>query len=519
VSGSNPPSGSLAKLVLDRRQFLAGLGALGAVAPLRVPQIEESLSPITILREPSLQAMRHDGVTIIWSTLEEGSGSIQYFSDDEAAPIEIAADSRIFGPNETGMPLSYVQYEATLNGLRSGTAYEYRPLVDGAPVSGVDFHRFQTAGRGAFDFLIFGDTGQNTPEQMALAERLASEQASFLLHTGDIAYMEGTFGQYHSNYFRHYGSLMSRLPFFTTPGNHDYMTNNAAPYLALHAAPREDVPPKDRGRYYSFDWANAHFVSIDSNLSLDEAINGGGPMLEWLENDLRMTRLFWRIAFVHHPPYAGGPNQEDPSSAQVRDYIVPILERYGVQLVFNGHEHAYHRSRPIRANALASAGDGTVYVTSGGGGAALYHVLEHPLVATSKVRHHYVRAEVRGSQLALRAIALDGTEIDAVTLTPAPHIAANGVAPAITMTQTPQGGTEIHILGRALAAEQRAAVDVRTFELEGVSVMLNGRRIPLHYVSANEIYARAPFLISGSPVLRITTPNGFSDPVEFRMAL
>ena len=59
--------------------------------------------------------------------------------------------------------------------------------------------------------------------------------------------------------------------------------------------------------------------------------------MTWLDNDLASTHRFWRVAFFHHPGYATGKHQDEPPAGEVRQAIVPILEKYGVQLVFNGH--------------------------------------------------------------------------------------------------------------------------------------------------------------------------------------
>src|SRR6266536_2639248 len=100
------------------------------------------------------------------------------------------------------------------------------------------------------------------------------ETPALVLHTGDIAYQSGTFEQFQAFYFDFYASIMKRAPFFPCPSNHDYDTNLAAPYLALHSVPTEGVPLADRGRYYSFDWGNVHFISLDSNASLASAVSG-----------------------------------------------------------------------------------------------------------------------------------------------------------------------------------------------------------------------------------------------------
>src|SRR5262249_41006487 len=152
------------------------------------------------------------------------------------------------------------------------------------------------------------------------------------------------------------------------------------------------------------------FVSIDAHQSLDRAVNSNGPMLRWLDNDLRSTRQFWRIVYFHYPPYATGQNVNDTQSFWVRQYVVPILEKNGVQLVLSGHEHSYQRSVPIRKSSIVDAAIGTSYFTSGGGGAILYPTPDKPLVAFRASEYHYLRAEVQGTRITVRSIRYDGVE-------------------------------------------------------------------------------------------------------------
>jgi hypothetical protein len=96
-------------------------------------------------------------------------------------------------------------------------------------------------------------------------------------------------------------------------------------------------------RYYSFDYANIHLVCLDAMTS-DRS--PAGPMLTWLEEDLAATDKAWIIAFWHHPPYTWGTHNSDfeRELIDMRENAVPILERYGVDLVLCGHSHVYERS-------------------------------------------------------------------------------------------------------------------------------------------------------------------------------
>src|SRR5262249_19386483 len=232
---------------------------------------------------------------------------------------------RTLTPADTKLSSTIYQYQADVSSLAPGTQYAYRIMMNGAtPTPGPGF--FQTASPGRFSFLVFGDSGENSVEQRAAIPLMAAEPGvSFLMHTGDLVYPEGNFALYDSNYFSVNAPLLERLPIFATPGNHDYMVDWAAPYLASHLTPLSGVDPVDAGRYYSFDWGNAHFTSLDSNLLASDAAD---RMLGWLESDLSATGQFWKILFLHHPPYPTGHHLDDPISAAVRASVNPIVERH-----------------------------------------------------------------------------------------------------------------------------------------------------------------------------------------------
>ncbi len=481
------------------------LGA-GLAAPARAA---------TLVRYPYLQNLRRSRVSILWTALESSEGIVR-FSTDRSFSSSVNARVRDFRPAETGLVFPFYQYHADLTGLRANTEYFYQVFVNGQNLTPGDELRFRTGDANPFTFLVFGDSGQGTPAQFQLAKRMIEENPApaLVLHAGDIAYGFGRFVEFQARYFDVYRDLMKRAPFFPCPGNHDYETRNAAPYLAVHAVPTEGVPQEDRGRYYSFDWANVHFVALDSNLPLADAVNGAGKMLEWLENDLRGARHFWRIVYFHHSPFASGLHEDDPVSRMARERIVPVLERYGVQLVFCGHEHSYQRSQFLRNGAAVGADDGTLYITTGGGGAGLYPVFSQtkccgPIVAFGESAHHYVRGEVDGSRITLRAIRVDGREIDRITLAPVRRTSVHAVVNAASFTPSLAPGSLVSVFGRNLALNENFVSQLPLpLELSGASVTLDGERLPLLYVSPTQINSRLPFKLSGQATLRVSTVIG-----------
>jgi hypothetical protein len=268
----------------------------------------------------------------------------------------------------------------------------------------------------------------------------------------------------------------------------------------------------DRGRYYSTNWGNLHLISLDTNRPLERAITGEGEMLRWLEADLKSARQYWRVAVVHHPPYAGGPNENNPTRSFVRDYIVPILENHGVQLVLSGDEHSYQRSYDVRAARIVNAGTGTIYVTAGGGGADLYPVHAHPLIARAQSVHHYLKVEVNGSRMIIRAIGSEGSPIDQFALSPLPVISDDVQLQTVSLTPSGLSGKLLRIRGRSLAPEERFAGTLPfPIELSDTSVSIDGATVPLIYVSPSQIWGHVPFDVQTPFFLKITTPNGSVD--------
>ena len=135
-----------------------------------------------------------------------------------------------------------------------------------------------------------------------------------------------------------------------TMGNHEGRTSSGrtgiGPYYDAYVVPtRGEAGGLASGTeaYYSFDYANIHFICLDSH-DLDRRPTE--PMARWLKADLEKTRADWLIAFWHHPPYTKGSHDSDKERdlMEMRQHIMPIIEQGGVDVVFTGHSHTYERS-------------------------------------------------------------------------------------------------------------------------------------------------------------------------------
>jgi phosphodiesterase/alkaline phosphatase D-like protein len=193
--------------------------------------------------------MRGDRVSILWSARENQAASVAYSTDDSYSNV-LPARVRALPSALTGLSYPVYQYQADITGLASGTDYYYRAVIGDETISLDSQSRFRTAGTGSYSFLVFGDSGASTASQTALTLKMVQERPDFVIHVGDIAYEEGTFTQFQARYFDFYATMMSRLPFFPTPGNHEYYTPDAAPYLAVMSLP---ATPR-RHRACSIGW-------------------------------------------------------------------------------------------------------------------------------------------------------------------------------------------------------------------------------------------------------------------------
>src|SRR5215217_5895594 len=225
---------------------------------------------------------------------------------------------------------------------------------------------------------VLGDSG--TANASAQAVRNAYLSFTGSIHTnlwlmlGDNAYETGTDSEYQVAVFDMYPTILRKSVLWPTIGNHDtaQSTNPPAslPYFAMFTLPTNAQAggmASGTEKYYSFDYANIHFICLDSMTS-DRSSTG--PMATWLRSDLASSTRQWTIAFWHHPPYSKGSHNSDTETnlVEMRQIFLPILEEGGVDLVLAGHSHSYERSYLIDGHYGTSSTFTNVMKKDGGSG-------------------------------------------------------------------------------------------------------------------------------------------------------
>jgi len=304
-------------------------------------------------------------------------------------------------------------FETRIEGLQPGTEYCYAVDIDGTTVaSGLTFRTAPDHPDAPVRFLAIGDFGGGTPEQLALAGRMAGrlDRTDLFLTTGDNAYGDGDWDEIHDFVFAPYQDILTRLPFYPTHGNHDYKTDRAAPSLANYLLPENALKEEQHERFWSFDYGPVHFVGLDCVEGILDITDTS--MIEWLVQDLRSHDRPWTVALWHYPILTGHPERDGDGLMISR--VLPILQDR-VDLVLVGHDHFYERFQRLRFDgntAVADPEDGFHYVITGAGGKSLYDVEPHPLDVTRVQQHHFTWVEVDSCRLHLEAEDLDGNEID-----------------------------------------------------------------------------------------------------------
>lgn len=315
----------------------------------------------TIIRGPYMNLATQTGIIIRWKT-------------------DVATDSKVsFGTTKDNLNKSVIvdlvtnEHIVQLTGLAANTKYFYSVGTTGQALQGDANNYFKTAPSAASNqkirILAMGDMGNNSTNQInvrnAYLKYNGTNYTDIWMLLGDNAYEKGTESNYNTNFFNIYQQNLSKNHvLWPAPGNHDYADyaarqadHNIAYYsiFSLPSAGEAGGVASNTEAYYSYNYGNTHFVSLDSygwetgNTRLYDTL---GPQVTWLKRDLASNNRQWTVVYFHHPPYTKGSHNSDSETEliKMRQNLVRILERYNVDLVLSGHSHSYERSYLINGH-------------------------------------------------------------------------------------------------------------------------------------------------------------------------
>jgi len=318
-------------------------------------QANEDKAPLentTIVRGPYLQSGTEKSIILRWQTNNPTDSRVIY-GISSRSHIETAIN-----------PLISKDHKVEIEHLKKHTKYYYS-IGDSKQMfnQGDSSYYFITSPskdyKETVHMWVIGDfgTGDELAESVknGYMKYRRGLQTDVWLMLGDIAYYHGEDKEYQKAIFSGiYKPMLRSVVAWPTPGNHDLRSadshSQTGPYYEIFTLPTQGQAggiPSDTEAYYSFNYGNIHYISLDSE---DTPRDAGSSMLTWLEEDLKESKSLWNIVFFHHPPYTKGTHDSDREidsrgrMIEVRENILPILEKYGVDLVLSGHSHVYERS-------------------------------------------------------------------------------------------------------------------------------------------------------------------------------
>ncbi len=266
-----------------------------------------------------------------------------------------------------------------------------------------------------FSFLVLGDSRDNMTVWQTVANLAKSKNTDFGLFSGDVVGNSGT-GTLWDSWFSSGTNLLSKKLIYHCEGNHDSDVNgNEATFLTQFILPNNK-------QYYTFNYGNAVFIVLNSEAPTNTT------QLSWLKTTLAAnTNKMWKVVMFHKPFYTIGTHAADMTSYKSTWW--KAFDDYGVDVIFNGHDHMYERSKPINLNVstsspVSSYGSGSTQgrcqIVCGGSGAPLYTGTITNMIEKYSSTYHFCKINITGNTLTDSTYDSTGKLIDTFVLSKSP---------------------------------------------------------------------------------------------------
>ena len=367
-----------------------------------VSTLTGDVQAVEIIKGPYLQNVTTDSIVVMWETDVAAAGQVDYglAAPDESSVVSSAA---------------VTIHEIQLTGLSPDTGYVYR-VTSGDAVS--DQAAFATAPAVArsFRFAAYGDTQAQADMHTAVVQSMIESDPELVIHCGDLTSVGRNYDYWDREFFGPAGPLMKNTVMFPALGNHEYYFSGPMWFFEFFSLPGNE-------QWFAYTYSNVRFIALNTN----EDVAPGSAQYVWLESELQSadySAAKWHVVYFHHPAFTCAGLYVD--DLDVKQYLVPLFEDYGVDIVFSGHNHLYERY----------LNNGIYYIVTGGGGGGLDSLdpdTEAPIRQVGYERHHHCVVDVAAVTMRLSARGTNGVEFDTVTLSKSPKAA--DPSPADSATQ------------------------------------------------------------------------------------
>ena len=358
----------LLRYTLFPASYPIGLPAQTAPEWGSITKSSESYYDYSIGAAPySLMLSYYDGVFsrgFSWITSPGVTGSSLYVVPGSGgANADFTSASAIEGTHET--KTLYTSHKAWVTGLAPSAVYSYKVgspdgwaygvfMTDSASPASITAIQISDAQTKKADLLY---VWENT---MAQAVETAGRGLDMILYNGDQ--FDAGLSAVSDRGIRHavaketVRDYVGSVPYMPSSGNHEptaagvYVANCTVDFGTKGDGGYSGVNPSVGG-YYSFDYAFAHFIVLDSY-----SFKKTGPdtdQLAWLEQDLADAQgKKWIIVVMHVGAYSTGDHSDDDDvQNSVIPYLTPLFSEYHVDLVLQAHDHTYSKTLPYKWDA------------------------------------------------------------------------------------------------------------------------------------------------------------------------
>ena len=291
---------------------------------------------------------------------------------------------------------------------------------------------------GLYEYLR-NDSGFGYDEREMVRNALCNEavrsKADFIINTGDFV-LDGRYPDHWLRFVTEHKTehrLLKSIPCLPVIGSHEY-TNDSTygmqNYQAVFTYPE----------FYTVGFGDAEIFVLNSNIIIDNKqlidddtqdelfrewfVSETMESSSWLEKKLAASKKACKIVVMHNPLVSFSKHHHEWLSdkngrnlRKKRKRIIELLQQYGVQIVFSGHEHLYEHSVLLYGKSSGWRAGEIHFIISGGGGVPLrdksdtrtikkyqehfrHEGLEVELVTYEK-KYHFCRVSVDNEQVGI----------------------------------------------------------------------------------------------------------------------
>jgi predicted phosphodiesterase len=351
-----------------------------------VPPVETATP--RILKKAYLLSVTRDSARIMWETFTPVEGCVHF------GPAE---SNRTKAVEHEGKSL---MHDITLDGLKPGTRYTFVAKSGNLPAGAGELTTDPGPGT-PFRVGVTSDTHNGGCTKM-VADALIAQHPQLVIHTGDSINYGKAADEWETDYFAPAAKLLASVPVYVASGNHDasgfYWSRRYFPY----------AKGTDQGaRYFAFQYGSACFVVLTH---YDTPITPGSPQYKWLVAQLQSPEwkaARWRFVYYHQPPYsAGWKGWETGGDLNIRQHVLPLLEKHGATMVLSGHTHSHERGHL----------NGVVHIINGSIGTGEDWGRNWPFVQYHRIVPHFSIMDISDDTLRFTAFDMNDNVLDRFVL-------------------------------------------------------------------------------------------------------